>query len=125
MDDALSMGGVQRIGDLTGDGQGVGDRKPPSLEPGAPSRFDRLPQRWALDQLHDECCRALGALDAIDRGDVRMIQRGQHFRFAAEPGEPIGIGGDGRRQHLDRDLALQIRIGGAVDLAHAASPEDA
>ena len=34
--------------------------------------------------------------EAVDRADVRMIQRRQHPRFALEAREPIGIGGERR-----------------------------
>ena len=54
------------------------------------------------------------------RGDVRMVQRGEHFRFALKASEPIVIRRDGRRQDLDRDLALQLGVGGPIHLAHAA-----
>jgi hypothetical protein len=53
----------------------------------------------------------------------RMIERGEDFGLALKAGEPVGISRDRRRQHLDRDLALQIRVGGAIDLAHPACPE--
>jgi hypothetical protein len=51
-----------------------------------------------------------------------MIQRGQHFGLALEAGEAPGVGRDRRGQHLDGYLALQVRVGGAVDLAHATHP---
>ena len=49
-----------------------------------------------------------------------MIERGEDFRFALEAREPLGIGGDGRGQHLDRDGPLQVGVGGPVHLAHPA-----
>ena len=52
-----------------------------------------------------------------------MIQRGEHFGLALKPGEPIGVAGELERKDLDRDLALQPRVGRAVDLAHAARAE--
>ena len=55
--------------------------------------------------------------------DVRMVQRGEHFGFALEARQPLGIGGDGRRQDLDGDVALQLGVAGAIDLAHAANAE--
>ena len=54
------------------------------------------------------------------RGDVRVIQRREDFRFALEPREPIGIGGERWRQDLDRDLALQLRVGRPIHLPHPA-----
>jgi hypothetical protein len=49
-------------------------------------------------------------LEAVDRGDVRMIWGREHFRFALKPGEPIGIGRERRLQDRDRDLAFELRI---------------
>ena len=51
------------------------------------------------------------------------FQRGEHLRFAAEPREAIGIVGDGRQQHFDRDVAIQLRIARAIHLAHPARAE--
>ena len=61
--------------------------------------------------------------EAVNRGDVGVIQRGEHFRFALKAREPIGVSRDGRRQSLDRNLALQLRVRRAVDLAHAAGAD--
>jgi hypothetical protein len=44
----------------------------------------------------------------------------EHFRLAPETRQPFGITGDGRRQHLQRDLPLQVGVGRAIHLAHAA-----
>ena len=33
--------------------------------------------------------------EPVDRGDVRMVQRGEDFRFALKAGEPVGVGGRG------------------------------
>ena len=63
---------------------------------------------------------AVGFFEPVDAGDVRMIQRGEHFRFALEARESIGITGQRRRQDLDRDLALQPRVGRPIHLPHAA-----
>ena len=49
--------------------------------------------------------------EAVDRRDVRMIERGEDFRLALEAREPIGIAGDRGRQDLDRDLPLQLGVG--------------
>ena len=52
-----------------------------------------------------------------------MVQRGEDLRFALEAGEPIGIGREHVRQDLDRDIAPELRIARAIDLAHAAGPD--
>ena len=49
-----------------------------------------------------------------------MIQRRQHLRFTPESGQPVGIARERIRQHLERDVAIELRVAGAVDLAHAA-----
>ena len=54
-----------------------------------------------------------------------MIERREHLRFALEARQAIGIAGERRRQHLDRDVAIQLRIARAIDLAHAAGAEQA
>ena len=48
----------------------------------------------------------------------RVIERREDFRFALEPREPIGIGGERWRQDLYRDLTLQLGIGGPIHLPH-------
>ena len=49
-----------------------------------------------------------------------MIQRREDFGFALKAREPIAIGRERRRQDLDRDLALQLRVGRPIHLAHPA-----
>ena len=58
--------------------------------------------------------------EAVDVRDVRMIERREDFRFALEAGEPLGIRRDRGRQDLDGDLALQLRVGRPIHLAHPA-----
>src|SRR5262245_54725536 len=52
-----------------------------------------------------------------------MIQRGEDVGFAREPRAPIGVPGEQRRQDFQRDLALQLRVARAIDLAHPARAE--
>jgi hypothetical protein len=54
---------------------------------------------------------------------MRIVQRCRGARFLFEAHEAIVIGADARRQHLDGDHAIEPAIAGAIDLAHAASPE--
>ena len=62
-------------------------------------------------------------LDAVDVGDIRMIQRRQRLRFTLESREPLGVVGEGVGQDLERDVALQPGVGRAIDLAHAPGTE--
>ena len=49
-----------------------------------------------------------------------MMELGEELRFTLEPRQALPVFGERRRQDLDRHLALEARVGGAVDLAHAA-----
>ena len=53
-----------------------------------------------------------------------MVQRGERLRFALEARQPLGIGGEAVRQDLDRDVAIELRVARAIDLAHAAGAND-
>ena len=66
---------------------------------------------------------AVAAFETIDRGDVGMVQRGEHLGLALEPGETLRIRRDRFRQNLDRDGALQVGVGGPIHLSHATGAE--
>jgi hypothetical protein len=115
VDDALLVGGLERIRNLSGNQERFGDRNR--------TLCDSVGERRPVDELHDE--RRCGAclLETVNRGDVRMIQRGEDFGFAPEPAEALDIRRELIRKHFDGDSPLQIRIAGAVDLAHPAFAE--
>ena len=54
-----------------------------------------------------------------------MVQRGEQLRLAREARQPLGIVGERGGQDLDGDVAIESRVAGAIDLAHAARPEGA
>jgi hypothetical protein len=81
---------------------------------------DALRQILALDQFHHEGLRAARSFEAVDRRDVRMIERRQRLRLALEAGEPLGILRERIRQDLERDLPAKAGVGGAIDRAHTA-----
>ncbi len=56
----------------------------------------------------------------VDVRDVRMVQRGEDFRFALEPREAVSVTANDVRQHLDRDWRFRFVSRGAIDLTHAA-----
>ena len=64
--------------------------------------------------------RAIGFVETVDGADVRMVQRREDLRFALEPGQSLGIAGERGRENLDGDVAAQLRVAGAIHLAHAA-----
>ena len=130
MDDAVLVRRFQRLGDLSRDGERVSQRDGPAGE--------ALRQILALDQLHHDrpdgvsgflTAGALAKvvsrtlLHAVDLGDVRMVQRREHFGFALKPREPFGILRERIGQDLQRHLALQLRIPRPIHVAHAARAE--
>jgi hypothetical protein len=48
-----------------------------------------------------------------------MIQRGRGVRLLLEAPQAISVSGEGRGQHLDRDIASKTGIARAIDLSHA------
>ena len=54
-----------------------------------------------------------------------MRERGDGLRLALEARAAIRIVGERRRQDLDGDVAVEPRIAGAIDLAHAARADGA
>src|SRR5262249_30598360 len=73
----------------------------------------------ALTELHHESA----ILHAVDLRDVRMIQRREGSRLAFEARKAFGVRGERVRQNLDRDVALEFGVMGAVDLTHSTFAE--
>jgi len=77
----------------------------------------------ALQHLHREIGRAFVLADRIDLHHVRMIDPGEDARLAHEALQVLGLAVPVARLQLDRQLALQGRVAGAIDDAHTALPE--
>ena len=58
--------------------------------------------------------------DFVNVRDVGMIQRGGGLGFALEAFHAAAILRHGGRKHFQRDVAVQARVGGEIDLTHAA-----
>src|SRR5262249_44588209 len=115
MDDAFLVRGFEGRRDLYGDGDRSVYRKPTAGNAGC--------ERVADGELHDEHRRRGRAFQPMDRSDIGMIQRSEDARFAFEAREALGICGEGIGKDLDRDVAMEVRVTGAIDLAHAAGSE--
>jgi hypothetical protein len=83
-------------------------------------RLEFLLQRLAFDELHRDVERALVLVEAVDRADVRVVQRGEQLRFALETREAIAVPRERARQRFDGHVAAELGVARAVDLAHAA-----
>jgi hypothetical protein len=86
MDDPLFVRRFERLRDLFRD-------RPRLVERNRAAR-DPLREILAVDEFHHERGGAVALFEAKDPGDVRMVQRREHFRLALETGEPIVVSGE-------------------------------
>jgi hypothetical protein len=56
--------------------------------------------------------------------DVRVIERGDGFRFALEALEPRGIGRHLGGEHLERNVTLEPGVTGSIDFAHSTAANE-
>jgi hypothetical protein len=78
----------------------------------------------AVDETHRDVQHAVGLARLVDRDHVRVVERGCELGLAQEPlPEPLVLG-ELRRQELEGDIALQARVMGAVDDAHATASDE-
>ena len=117
VDDAALVGGVEALGDLHGDLERRGERQGAAEDP--------LGERLALQVLHDQEGRAVVLADVEQGADARVGERRQGARLALEARPAVGVRGQGGRQHLDGDGAVETGIPGAIDLAHPARADGA
>ena len=115
MDDALGVRRLETLGDL--------DEERQRLLEWDRAALDAIGECCALDHLHGQEVRRLGLLEAVDGGDVGVVERRQHPRFALEASQSFGVGADVFRQCLDRDVAPELGVACAIDDAHASRPE--
>ena len=115
MDDAFLMGRGEAPGDL----QRVVDRlhldERAAVEPRA--------KGVSLEKLRHGVGNAPGVAELVDRQDVRMRQRGHGFRLALEARVRFRVEREVLRKNLDRDLAVEGRVAGPVDLSHPSGPD--
>ena len=115
MNDPALVRVLERFGDLARDVGRFGNCKAPSFEPDS--------QVLAGDQFHREEADTARLVKPVDRADVWMVQRCEHLRFTFEPRQPLGVARKIRGQDLDRDVAVERRIGRPPDRAHPAFAE--
>ena len=114
VDDPLRVGCFERIGNLPEDWQRFIECERAACDP--------VGERRPLDQLESQRVDAVRLLEAENRGDVGMVQRGKHLGFALEPGEAVWIECEGLGKNLERDVPIQPDIVGLIHLAHPARP---
>ena len=81
-------------------------------------------KRLALDELHADVGLRLRLTEVVDGDDGGMIERGGRACLELEPPQPLGVIGQLGRQKLQRDVTIELRVAGEIDLAHAAGTEE-
>ena len=110
--DAALVRGRQRVGERHGDLE--------ESRKGETARRDERVEGFALHQLHGEKAAGAVLLDRVDGHDVGVIERGERAGLAFETGQALRVLRHRRREHLDRHVAAELRVGGPVHLAHPA-----
>jgi hypothetical protein len=112
MDDALSVRGLERLGDLHAQLEKVSHRQRLAI--------DEVLEGLALHQLHRQEGLPRHLIDLIDRADVGMIERRGGTCLPLESRQRGGIIGQPRRQEFQRHLAAQADVLRLVHDSHAA-----
>ena len=84
---------------------------------------DRSREILAFDVLHRKKQMTLGIADVIDAAYVRMRDLPRDADLAMKGVEPVLVGGQRRRQELERDRVSEPQIVGVIDDAHATASE--
>jgi hypothetical protein len=80
---------------------------------------DEPVERLTFDELHRQEVDAIGFLDRVDGDDVGMVELGEGLRLATKTREPLGIVRHFGGQYFERYVAVELRVGGAIHLAHS------
>ena len=115
VNDAVLVGGFEGIDQLARDRQHVGDGKRSLLNL----------RREALlgHELHDEIVEAVRLFEAVDRGNVWVVQRREDARLALEARHPVLVFGEVLGKHFDGDVTPELSVPRPVDFTHAARAE--
>ncbi len=76
-----------------------------------------------IDVLHGHVEQVARFSIAIQPDDVRVLQPGDGLRFTLETGHVFGVGAQRGIDYLDRHVALEVDIQGAIDARHPALPQ--
>ena len=106
--------------------QGLGDssQQPPRIGNGQSWFADKpLGETFAVHECHHEIDDAVALIHRVDRHDAWVRKLGRCLRFAEKAFANVGVEGEFRRQHLDRDATIQPQVGGAIDDRHPAATD--
>ena len=78
--------------------------------------LDTVSQCRSLNQLQHQSTRVAALLQAVDAGDVGMVQRGEDSGFTLEPGQAFGVIGEQIGQDLEGHIPAELRVPGPIHL---------
>ena len=116
MDDPAGMCGSDAVGDFHHQLECLNRTEMFPAESGTES--------LSFEELGHRVVDAVLAADVEDRQDVRMGKRRDRARLAPESLERGLVSGEMRRKNLDRDVAIQPRVLGPINLPHAADRDE-
>ena len=117
VNDAFLVGGLKRLRDLPRDRQRLsGGHRPASHAIGQRLSFYQLQHQRAHSR-RSGTWRRVAFFEAVDRADVGMIQRAS---IRASRSKRVSRSGSAGKtpEHLDGDVAPELRIAGTIHLAH-------
>ena len=83
---------------------------------------DQIDERPTFDEFHDQRTQTVRLFQAMQRCDVGVVERRQHLRLTAESRDRIGIVQQLIGQQLQRDIPIEPRVAGAIDLPMPPAP---
>ena len=118
MDDAEFVSGRQDLAKWTQDLE-------TTIRGNLPELAQLFIQGMAFEQLHDEKNHAVFVARKIEHADrVRMVEARERNPLLLETGKGDAVAAHRRTQNLDRDLPLQLEVGGAVDGPEVAATDE-
>jgi hypothetical protein len=116
MHDPPLVRGFQRLCDLPRDGESFVNQNRPSCNASI--------QALAVHEFEYKELLTVRFVQAVDRPDVWMVQRGEDLGFSTEAREAFGIVREALRKDLQGDIPPEFRVPGAVDFAHPAGADE-
>src|SRR5204862_5411707 len=89
----------------------------------SPPVAQAIRERPALDVLHDDVGTVLVHADVEHLDDIRVIEPGGEASLAREALAHLVIPGEVVGEQLDRDLAVELEVAGAIDRGHPSVAE--
>ena len=115
MDEPARVGGIECACDLLEDADRPGGVERPLAQ--------QLFQVGAVDEAHRDVQLPVDLAGVVDRDDVRMLERGGQARLAEEALAERDVVGQVGCEQLQRDVAVEREVVGAVHDPHPAAAE--